>query len=92
MSAYGVNKVLYQLEQDPAFRERFTADPAGALAGFPLTAEEVSALMQGDVATLYLGGAHPFLLLHLARHRLSGLDNRTYFERMNGLPPAGVAS
>ena len=87
MSAYGVNKVLYQLELDPTLRDRFRANPQEALVGFPLTPEEAQALIGGDVATLFRGGAHPFLLLHLSRHRLSGLDNATYFERLRGLPP-----
>lgn len=87
MSTYGVNKLLYRLENDVGLRERFHADPREAMAGFSLSPEETEALLQGDVKTLYLRGAHPFLLSFLPRHGLSGLDNPTYFERLRGLGP-----
>jgi hypothetical protein len=87
VSAYGVNKLLYRLEQDPVLRERFRENAAEVLADFPLSTEEAAALTQGDVATLFRDGAHPFLMMNLVRHRLSGLDTKTYFERIQMLAP-----
>lgn len=89
MSVYGINKLFYRLEQDPALRERFRADPDAAFAGFPLSAEEARAIKAGDVGRLYEWGAHAFLLLHYVRHGLCGLDRPTYLRRIRGEAPPG---
>ncbi len=82
MSVYGVNKVCYRVQKDPAFRERLRADPASALADFPLTDVERKALLEGDVATLHRLGAHDFLLGMLPRFELLGLTRNVYIERI----------
>lgn len=82
MSAYAVNKICHLSERDAALRERLRADPDGATRDFKLTDEERRALLAGDVATLFRLGAHPFLMQHLARHRLFGLDRDLYRERI----------
>jgi hypothetical protein len=85
MSIYGVNKVCYLSERDAGFRERARNDPRAALEAFKLTTEERQALLAGDVATLFKLGAHPFLMQHLARHRLFGLDRDIYRQRITAL-------
>lgn len=45
MSLYSVQKVLFQLNNDPAERKRFAADPDAVLAGYPLTDEERRAVV-----------------------------------------------
>ena len=85
MTAYAVNKICWLVERDPEFRERLRRDIDDALAGFKLHPEEVRALKSGDVATLFLKGAHPFLLQHLARHGIAGLDRALYRQRITRL-------
>ena len=85
MSLYGVNKVCYLTQVDPAFRERMRTDAAGALAELPLTAEERSAILRGDVAQLRRWGAHTFLLSRLPRFDALGLSREEYIERMRVL-------
>jgi Aromatic-ring-opening dioxygenase LigAB, LigA subunit len=61
MSRYETNVVLYRLKKDPAFRDRFRADPHGALTDADLTDEEREAFMRWDTRKLNeLGG-----MLHL---------------------------
>jgi hypothetical protein len=82
MSIYAVNKLCRQLLHDPAWREALRRDPAAAVASWPLTDEERTALLAGDVARLYELGAHPYLLSYLTRHELFGLTVAVYSERM----------
>lgn len=57
MSRYEVNSILYRLKKDRAFRERFLADPAGALADRDLTDEERAAFLARDMHAINrLGG------------------------------------
>lgn len=82
MSAYQVNKLCYQLYHDPDLREAIKADPAKAIADWPLSDAERKALLAGDVKTLYEGGAHPFLLGHINRWNLFGVTPALYAERI----------
>lgn len=85
MSIYAVNKVCHLTQVDRSFREAMRLNPAEAIEGFPLTAEERSALLRGDVARLYQMGAHSFLLSRLPRFGSLGLDRDSYIERMRTL-------
>jgi hypothetical protein len=85
VSVYVVNKVCFLSERDAAFRERARSDPRSALEPFKLSDDERSALLAGDVATLFKLGAHPFLMQHLARHQLFGLTGETYRQRITAL-------
>jgi hypothetical protein len=61
MSRYETNVVLYRLKKDPAFRDRFRADPRQALTGADLSDEERDAFLRWDTRRLNeLGG-----MLHL---------------------------
>jgi aromatic-ring opening dioxygenase LigAB LigA subunit len=82
MSVYAIDEVCYRLVHDPPFRRAAVADVAAATRDTDLTAAERDALLAGDVATLYRMGAHPFLLGHLARFGVAGLDTQTYSERI----------
>ena len=58
MSRYDVNVILYRLKKDGAFRERFRADPAAALAGADLSDEERLAFVPWNPRRLNeLGGS-----------------------------------
>ena len=85
MSAYGINKVCHLAERDERVREALRSNPEAALASFKLTPEERQALLAGDVARLFEMGGHPFLMQHLARHRLFGLDRDLYRQRIVSL-------
>lgn len=61
-SAYRLNRCLFALKSDDAFRERYLADPAGAVAAMELTTEEAAALRAGDRDALVARGAHPYLV------------------------------
>lgn len=82
MTVYAVNKVCFLSERDAAFREQLRNDPSSALASFKLDEDERQALLAGDVVALFRQGAHPFLLQHLAQHRLFGLTRDVYRERI----------
>ena len=91
MSIYAVNKLCREALHDPVFRAALEHDPSSAMASLPLTAEERSALLNGDVAWLYERGAHPFLLAYLTRWELFGLTVPLYSERIRlARPPANT--
>ena len=66
MSVYGVQKLLFRLNNDPAERRRFARERDVVLAEYPLTQDERRALAESDVGTLHLMGAHPLLLAPFA--------------------------
>jgi hypothetical protein len=87
MSVYQVNKLLYLIDNDPVIRERMMAEPEAVLNGFKLTAEERQALTSGAVGKLYQMGVHTFLLNHLYRYELFGVNRDNYLSRIrDGMP------
>lgn len=82
MSAYQVSKLCHRLYHDAVFREAVKADPAKAIADWPLSDDERNALLKGDVKHLYEAGVHPFLLGHVSRWGLFGLTAAVYAERI----------
>ena len=85
MSAFAVNEICYRLVHDPVFRADMKADPATAIAALDLNDAERTALLAGDVGTLYRLGAHSFLLGHLCRYGIAGLTLPVYNERMRAV-------
>ena len=82
MSVYQVNKILYLTDNDANFRERIKEDPEAALKDFGLSKEEVDALTSGAVGKLYQMGVHTFLLNHLSRYELFGVNRDNYLDRI----------
>ena len=82
MSVYQLNKILYLTDNDPSFRERIKTDPEGVLKEFRLTEEERAALTSGAVGKLYQMGVHTFLLNHLYRWELFGVNRDNYLGRI----------
>jgi len=80
MSLYYVQKLLYQLNRDPAVRSRFASDRDGLLAEYPLTAEERGAIEGGDIGLLYVMGVNGQILMHYAA--LLGQPWDVYIEAM----------
>ena len=64
MSLYYVQKLLYQLNRDPGVRKRFDARREDVLAEYPLTDEERTALLAGDIGLLYVMGVNGQILMH----------------------------
>ncbi len=62
MSAYALNKLLREVNRNPAVREHFFRDRAGVAAGFELSDEERRAVLEQDVGALYRLGAHGLIL------------------------------
>ncbi|HEX7080507.1 MAG TPA: aromatic ring-opening dioxygenase subunit LigA [Gammaproteobacteria bacterium] len=64
MSLYYVQKLLWQLNRDPAVRRRFADDRDELLGEYRLTDEERRAIVEGDIGLLYVMGVNGQLLMH----------------------------
>jgi Aromatic-ring-opening dioxygenase LigAB, LigA subunit len=80
MSLYYLQKLLYQLNREPALQQKFKQDPVSILDGFDLTAEERDAVIGRDVGMLYVFGVNGQLLMHYAA--LVGMPWDDYLEAM----------
>ena len=80
MSLYATQKLLYQLNRDPAVQKRYRDDLPALLGDYELTAEERDAILAGDVGKLYVLGANGQLLMHYAA--LLGMPWADYIEAM----------
>ena len=65
MSRYAVNSLLYRLKKDPAFRTAFLADPASALAGADLSADERAAFVARDMRRINELGGYLHLVMSI---------------------------
>ena len=68
--------------RDLDFRAAMKSDVAVASKSYDLTDAERKALVDGDVATLFERGVHPFLLSFLTRYEISGLTTEVYSKRI----------
>ena len=80
MSLYCVQKLLFQLNRDPAVRQRFDEDFESLLAEHELTEEERDALRKPDIGLLYVMGVNGQILMHYAA--LRGYEWNAYIEAM----------
>lgn len=80
MSLYYTQKLLFQLNREPATRRRFEADLEGLLAEYELTDEERRAIREPDVGLLYVMGVNGQILMHYAA--LRGYEWSAYIEAM----------
>lgn len=89
MTLYAVNKVCYRVVHDPDFRQALLDDPEPALraATPPLSDDELTALLNGDVGRLSKMGANHFLLHQLGRFQVLGLDLPEYAARIRAAYP-----
>lgn len=78
-AAYRLNRCLYRLKSDDAFRARFVADARVAAAELGLDADDQAALLAGDREALVARGAHPYLVF-MADLRLRMERQRGTFE------------
>ena len=80
MSLYYTQKLLYQLNRDPALRRRLEQDMEGLLAESELTDEERRAIREPDIGLLYVMGVNGQILMHFAAMR--GYEWSAYLEAM----------
>jgi hypothetical protein len=79
-AAYALNRCLYRLKSDDAFRDRYLADPEGALGEAGLDAAAGAALRVLDRDLLLAMGAHAYLVF-MAGLRLRMAGGAERFER-----------
>ncbi len=82
MSVFQINKILYLTDNDPNFRKRMLEQPQDVLKDFKLSEEELNALTTGAVGKLFQMGVHTFLLNHLYRYELFGVNQGNYLSRI----------
>jgi hypothetical protein len=80
MSLYYTQKLIFQLNRDPAARRRLEADIDELLAEYELTDEERRAIRGPDIGLLYVMGVNGQLLMHYAA--LRGYEWNAYIEAM----------
>jgi len=80
VSLYYTQKLLYQLNRDPALRRRLEQDMEGLLAESELTDEERRAIREPDIGLLYVMGVNGQILMHFAAMR--GYEWSAYLEAM----------
>jgi hypothetical protein len=80
MSLYYLQKLLYNLNREPAMQRDFRNDPLRVMAEYDLTDEEKQALKDADIGLLYVFGVNGQLLMHYAALRGIGWDD--YLEAM----------
>jgi hypothetical protein len=61
-SAYRLNRCLFALKSDDAFRARFINDAHVAMGELGLDADDAAAVVRGDRNALLGRGAHPYLV------------------------------
>ena len=79
-AGYPLNRCLYRLKSDDAFRERYLKDPDGTLSEAGLDAERIAALRALDRDKLIALGAHAYLVF-MAGMRLKMVTAPQSFER-----------
>ena len=80
MSLYMLQKVIYELNRDPAAMKRYRDDPVTYSGNFELSEEELRALGTIDVGLLYVLGVNGQLLMHYAAS--CGYEWSAYLEAM----------
>ncbi len=80
MSLYQVQKLIYQLNRDPALQQKFRTDLSEVLTGYDLSEEERRAIREPDIGLLYVMGVNGQILMHFAAFR--GFEWSAYIEAM----------
>ena len=67
MSLHAVERLLYELNRDPAKVARFRESPDEVLNEYELTEAERAWMQERDILALYRHGVHPLLLAPASR-------------------------
>lgn len=89
MSAYYVQKFVYDMNRDTSVQAAFESNQDKVLAQYDLTQEEITALKTPDIGLLYVIGVNGQLLMHYAAYR--GYEWDDYIQAMkDGLEKHGA--
>src|SRR2546428_8240172 len=90
-SAYRLNRCLFALKSDDAFRSRFRADARAAMREMELDDADAAALLRGQRDALVARGAHPYLVFMPDPRLRMALEAETveYFQPRPGLGSRG---
>lgn len=80
MSLHGLHSFMYRLKNDAEIQARFKQRSSAAFSGFELSDDEIRALRDGDVASLYSMGVHPLLLVPYSRY--AGIARPEYLAKL----------
>ena len=80
VSLYYVQKFLFELNRDPEFQSRYTADRHASLSGFDLSHEEKRALVEPDIGLLFHLGVNGQILMHFAAFH--SIEWQDYLQQM----------
>lgn len=84
MSVYALQKLIREINRNPAVRERYQGEPEALLAEHDLSGEERAALAARDYRKLYALGVHGLLLRPFSIiHQVSEPD---YLDAIRGDP------
>lgn len=76
--AYNMNKLMYDLKEEPELRKRFLADPDGLMQERNIPADQAALLKELDEEKLAAAGAHR-LLVFLVKYNLAMDKERERF-------------
>ncbi len=82
MSWYALNKFVWDL-QYPEPRAQYEADPAGFLARYELTPEELAAVRTRDIRAMWLLGVNPYMLRFFQLR--AGVEEQAFHGALKGL-------
>jgi hypothetical protein len=80
MSLYALQKLLYELNRDPAVQHALTSDREEVLGRYRLTEEDAEAILRDDIVKLNILGVNGQILMHFAAWR--GLSWDEYIAAM----------
>lgn len=83
MAVYEVERLIRDVHRLGRFVE-FDADRAAFCAGYDLTPAEQTAVIGGDVGSLYAMGVHPMAVLFFGQ--ASGMPMASYLEQIGAAP------
>ncbi len=82
MSAYRVNKLLYDLQVQPALWDEFQADAHRVTDRYRLNPDEARAVLEVDATALSRLGVQPYLLRFFTVQR--GMGNEEFIRQIEG--------
>ena len=83
MSSYELQKLIHQVNRDPASREKYKQDAAQFSDAYELESEERQAILNLDIRKLYTFGVHPLMLR--AFTLVHGVSPADYSKALAGL-------
>lgn len=89
MTDYWLNKLFFDLQQQPEKAARFKSDMKAVLADYPLKADLREAVISDDLATM---APHANAYLLRFYYAIRGVKDDDFIRRLNELPASGGTS